>query len=159
LDRFEKIIIYGVWIVSFASVWFIPKDKRRHASFIFLFSQFPAWILGLLVVEAGYIEYPVREFAKANSTSFSFEYFVLPLLCVFFNLNYPSHKSIAKKLLYIASIMSSFTLIELLTEKYTRIIKYVNWESYWTLISMTLVFYFVRVVYKWFYNLGSPFSL
>ena len=155
----ERLIIGIVWLICFISLWFIPKNKLREASFIFLFTQLPAWILGLAVVEAGLIEYPVRELHKANATSFSFEYLVLPFICIFFNLYYPNRKNLYKKLLYYVSILSIFTLMEYLAEKYTRILEYINWEWYHTFISMCVVVYLVRVVYKWFFRLKSPLSL
>jgi hypothetical protein len=155
----ERLIIGSVWIICFISIWFIPRQKYRQASFIFLFTQLPSWIFGLLVVELGYIEYPVRELHKANATSFTFEYIVLPLLCIFFNLYFPENKGFYKKITYYITFLSAFTLIESLTERYTLIIKYVHWEWYTTFVTMGIVIYLVRSAYKWFFNLSKPFSL
>lgn len=155
----ERIIFAIVWLICIISLWFIPRNKFREASFIFLFAQLPAWILGLAVVEANLIVYPVREFHKANATNFSFEYFVLPFMCIFFNLYFPENKSLIKRLFYYTSILSIFTLIEIIAEKYTGILKYVHWEWYYTFLSMWIVIYIVRVVYKWFFKLKKPLSL
>lgn len=155
----ERLIIGSVWLISFASLLFIPRQKYRQASFIFLFAQLPAGIFGLLVVEASLIEYPVRELYKANATSFSFEYLILPLICVFFNLYYPEKESSHKKVFYYIITLGIFTFIEYITEKYTLIVKYIHWEWYITLITMCLLIYFVRIVYKWFFNFEKPFSL
>jgi hypothetical protein len=155
----EKTIIAAAWIISFASILLIPREKSRDASFIFLLTQFPTWILGLSVVEFGWIQYPVRLFHEVNGTSISFEYTVMPFLCIFFNLYYPSNKSIHKKIYYYISILSIFTAIEYLAEKYTLILKYIYWHWYLTWISMFIVIYFVRAVYKWFFKLGKPLSL
>lgn len=155
----ERFIIGSVWLISFVSLWFIPKQKYRQASFIFLFTRFPVWIIGLSVVEAGWLEYPVREFHKANSTSFTFEYFVLPILCIFFNLYFPESKGIYRKLAYYAAFLAPFTLLEYFAERYTLIINYIHWEWYITFISMCILFYLIRVVYKWFFHLHKPFSL
>lgn len=155
----ERILFVSVWLVSFISIWFIPKSKYRQVSFIFIFSQLPAWIFGLLVVEAGLIEYPVREFHKANATSFTFEYIVLPLICIFFNLHFPEDKGVYRRIIYYAAFLVPFTLIEYFAERYTLILDYIHWEWYITLITMSIFIYFVRSVYKWFYNIGKPFSL
>jgi hypothetical protein len=48
-----------------------------------------AWLIGLVIVQLGLIEYPVRLFNHATETSFEFEYLVYPALCVIFNLHYP----------------------------------------------------------------------
>lgn len=155
----ERLTIGSMWLVCFMSLWFIPKHKRRVASFIFLFAQMPAWILGLLVVEAGLIEYPVRELHKANATSFTFEFLVLPLLCVFFNLYYPEGASISKKLAYYIKILSIFTTVEYVVEKYTLVINYLHWEWYFTFASMGIVIYLIRAGYKWFFHKKNPLSL
>lgn len=155
----ERLIIGTVWCISFISIWFIPKGKLRQASFIFLTAQLPSWLFGLLVVEAGWIEYPVRELYKANATSFTFEYLVLPIICIFFNLQYPETKGLYKKVKYYFYILSIFTLIEYLTEKYTLIIHYIHWEWYITLITMAIFLYMIRAFYKWFYNIGNIFSI
>ena len=155
----ERLIIGFIWLICFISIWFIPKNKRREASAIFLIAQLFAWTLGLLVVEAGLIEYPVRLFWKANATSFTFEYLLLPFLCIFFNLYYPNTKRSYKKLAYYIIIFSVFSLMEYLAEKHTKILIYIHWEWYYTFISMGMVFYLVRAVYKWFFKLESPLSL
>ena len=155
----ERLIIGTVWCISFVSIWFIPGRKLRQASFIFLTAQLPSWLFGLLVVEAGWIEYPVRELYKANATSFTFEYLVLPIICIFFNLHYPENKGLYKKIKYYFYILSIFTLIEYFTEKYTLIIHYIHWEWYITLITMAIFLYMIRAFYKWFYNMGNIFSL
>lgn len=155
----EKFIFGIVWLISFISVWFIPKPKYRESSFIFLFTQLPAWIFGLLVVEFGLIEYPVRELYKSNATNFSFEYLVLPLICIFFNFYYPEGKGLYKKLVYYITILGVFTLLEFIVERNTLILKYIHWEWYTTFITMGLVIYFVRSVYKWFFKMSKPFSI
>jgi hypothetical protein len=155
----ERLIIGTVWCVSLISIWFIPMRKLRQASFIFLVAQLPSWLFGLLVVEAGWIEYPVRELYKANATSFTFEYLVLPIICIFFNLHYPENRGLYEKIKYYLYILSIFTLIEYFTEKYTLIIHYIHWEWYITLITMAIFLYMIRIFYKWFYNMGNIFSL
>lgn len=154
----ERITLGLLWFICAISIRFIPKNKLRDASAIFLISQLFAWILGLLVVESGLIEYPVELFWKANSTSFSFEYLGLPFMCIFFNLYYPNTKSRFKRLAYYISILSSFTFLEYIAEKYTQVLNYIHWEWYGTFLSMCIVLYFVRVVYKWFFKLKNPLS-
>lgn len=155
----ERIIISLAWLICFIAIWFIPKNKFREASSIFLFTHLFAWIFGLLAVEAGFIVYPVRLFWKANATSFSFEYLVFPFLCIFFNLYFPKSKSLYKRLLYYISILTIFTLMEIIVEKYTQMLNYVHWEWYNTFISMFIIIYFIRVMYKWYFKLEKPLSL
>ncbi|MCX7749768.1 MAG: hypothetical protein N2645_23195 [Clostridia bacterium] len=155
----ERILLGGTWLISFISIWFIPKGKAPEASFIFLFTQLPTWILGLVAVEARWLEYPVRELYYANATSFTYEFLALPLICVFFNLYYPQNKTLKWKLLYYSAFVLVSTLAEYIVEKLTKVIKYITWEWYWTLISLALILYLIRVVYKWFFKIEKPFSL
>jgi hypothetical protein len=154
----ERFLIYSVWFIGFVSLWFIPKHKYFEASFIFLFAQLQTWIFGLLVVEFGLIEYPVRELSKANSTSFTFEYFIMPIMCIFFILYFPDTKKIPSKMLFYIEFLLPFTIIEVIVERYTLILKYIQWHWYFTFISMLIVFYIVRVGYKWFFKINKPFS-
>ncbi len=149
----EKVFLISTWSIIFISIWFIPKEKRAQASVIFLITQLFTWILGLLVVEFGWLEYPVRELAKANATSFSFEYFTFPIITVFLVLHYPDHKPIKMKLFYIFAFSSGLTVFEYFVEKYTRIIDYHSWKLYWTWISVTILFYVVMRIYRWFFKI------
>jgi hypothetical protein len=155
----EKILLTCAGIACFIAIWFIPRKKADRAVFVFLSSQFFTWILGLITVEFAWLDYPVHELSKANSTSFLFEYFMLPIIIIFFVLHYPFNKPLKFRILYYVSFSSSFTLIEYFLEKYTMVIKYHSWKWYWTWISLLLVFYVVMVIYKWFYKIKKVFSL
>ncbi len=155
----EKIALVSAWIISAISIWFIPKEKRAQASFIFLMTQFFTWTIGLTVVELGLIQYPVRELSKANATSFSFEYFILPVIIIFFIIHYPDNKPLKAKILYYISFSSSITIVEYFIEKHTLIIKYHSWNWYWTWITITALFYIVMSLYKWFFKIKKVFSL
>jgi hypothetical protein len=155
----ERIILVSIWVISFISIWFIPKEQAAKASFIFLITQFFTWINGIIVVQFGWLEYPVRVLYKANATSFLFEYFILPIIAIFFILKYPNKKQLKIKILYYLMFSSVISLIEYFVEKYTLLIKYNSWNWYWTLISVTILFYIIMCIYKWFYKIKSIFSI
>ncbi|MDF2988594.1 MAG: hypothetical protein K0R50_4104 [Eubacterium sp.] len=155
----ERIILVSAWVMSFISILFIPRKKIPQASFIFVSTQFFTWILGLFAVEFACLDYPVRELSKANATSFSFEYFILPIITIFFILNYPYSKPLKARILYYFIFSSAFTLLEYFLERYTLVIKYNSWRWYWTWISMSLVFYFEMIIYKWFFRIKRIFSI
>ncbi|KUO74449.1 MAG: hypothetical protein APF81_14560 [Desulfosporosinus sp. BRH_c37] len=156
---FENILMTSATIGCFITIFFIPRKKLDKAALIFLTTQFLTWILGLIAVQYGWLEYPVREFSRANATSFVFEFLMLPIIAIFFILNYPNHKKFIVRILYFAAIISAFTLIEFFIERYTMIIKYHAWKWYWTWISMSLVIYIVMIIYKWFYKQKRVLSL
>ncbi len=150
MNSTEKIFLIVSWAIIFIAVWFIPGKKAARASVIFLITQLFTWVLGLVVVEYGWLEYPVRELSRANATSFSFEFFTLPVIAIFLILYYPAHKPVTKRVFYVLAFSSVLTLAEFFVEKYTQIIEYHSWTWYWTWISVTCVFYAVMVIYRWF---------
>lgn len=159
MHKLETFLLVSAWVVTLASVLFIPRKMAWEASFIFVLTQLFTWILGVTVVECGWIEYPVHELSKANSTSFFFEYLLLPMLAVHFILRYPAGKALWLRIVYFAGAMAAFTIAEVIVERYTLIIKYHGWSWYWTFISMSFVFYFTMVIVKWFFRIRKPFSL
>lgn len=157
LNEYALLGIVGV--ICFVSIWFIPKEMRAKASFLFLITQTFTWIAGLIVVEFKWLEYPVRELPKANSTSLSFEYFVLPLITVFFVLHYPNDKKLIRKVIHYAVFSSVLTILEVLVEKFTLLITYHTWTWYWTWLSVQALFYLVMCFYKWFFKIKRIFSI
>jgi len=152
--RKEKTIIGIVYLLSFFLLYkFVPKDKTRHAAVAFLFKQALTWLFGLIVVEKKLIDYPYCPiFKKAYKGSFSFEYFFYPVLCVLFNIHYPAKSSIVIKALYHLSHTSFITGIEVLTEKYTKLIRYKKWKWYYSFTSIWFVNYLSHVFYQWFFR-------
>jgi hypothetical protein len=150
--KIEAIILIAVPIISILSLKFVPKKKAFQAQFIFSFVEFITWILGLTVVQLGLIEYPYRELSTVNRTSFIFEYLVLPIMCIHFNVRYPRHSSKAIGLMYYLGITLTFTMMEYFMEKYTSILDYTGWHLYWTFISVCFIFWLSRKSTQWFFK-------
>ncbi|WP_425541874.1 CBO0543 family protein [Bacillus carboniphilus] len=135
------------------SLAYIPKSKWREASLAFSFQQCITWFLGLLVVELNLIEYPVRELAKVNRTSFLFEFIQYPIVSSFYCIYYPLNRTLRVRILYTSTFCTALVIPEILFEKYTDLISYVHWEWYvsWLsiYISLTILWYF----YKWYFRL------
>ncbi|HEX3030956.1 MAG TPA: CBO0543 family protein [Bacillota bacterium] len=149
-------LIALAWLVSTILVILTtPREKIREAMVIFMFKQLITWSIGLAVVELGLIEYPVRLFPNANKTSFTFEYYVYPMICVVFNLHYPENKSRLRQLMHYVYFCSVMSLGEHLIEKYTELITYIHWEWYTTWITLFLTFFLSRQYYRWFYRLNK----
>lgn len=153
---FETIILVTAWVITtIVLIIFVPKTKIREAMVIFLFKQLITWIVGLLVVELGLIIYPVKSFTNASQTSFDFEFFIYPAICVVFNLHYPEGKKPLIQLMHYISYCSAITVVEVLIERYTDIIEYIHWEWYVTWITLFITFYASRKFYIWFFKLGK----
>ncbi len=154
----DYLLIALGWIITIGSlILFIPKHKIREAQVTFLFKQFFTWVLGLSVVQLRLIEYPVRLFAYANRTSFTFEYFIYPATCAIFMVHYPEKKTAFKKFMYYFYYCTILTGIEVIVEKHTNILKYIHWTWYISWISFFVTFYVTRAYYMWFFKLNKKY--
>lgn len=152
----DVLILISAWVVTILLlIFFVPKNKIRQAHVIFLFVQVITWVTGLIVVQLGLIEYPVRSFSNAYKASFDFEYFIFPSICVIFNLHYPEEKGILKRFLYYSYYCSTITVIEVICEKFANIIKYIHWTWYITWITLFITFYISHKYYLWFFELKN----
>lgn len=155
----EYVLLAASGVATLVALWLALRKRAAETSFLFLLAQFFSWILGLVAVQFAWLDYPVHEFAKANSSSFLFEYFILPTLCVYFVLRYPTQKRLVLRLAYFAVIVSAFTIFEVVIERFTDILEYHEWKWYWTWLSMSFVYYLCFVIYKWFFGHKRVFSL
>lgn len=150
----EYTIIAAAWIITIVIlVKFVPRNKVRVAHVAFLFKQVITWITGLLTVEFGLLEYPVRLFTYATKTSFTYEYFVYPSICAIFNANYPENKNAFGQFMYYFYYCTTLTVIEVILEKYTFLIKYIHWNWFITWITLFITFYMTRKYCVWFFRL------
>lgn len=150
-----KIIICSWLLMIVALILFIPKNKFREANVLFLFKQVLTWPVGLLVVQFNLIQYPIHFLKKSTNASFTFDFFIYPALSVFFNLYYPEGKSILRKLFHYFIFVGGITVIEVLLEYYTNLIKYIHWTWYVSSITIAISLYISRRYYLWFYRLKA----
>lgn len=152
----DRIILISAWVVTILLlILFTPRDKIREAHVLFMFKQVLTWLTGLIIVESHLIEYPVREFQTATATSFSFEYFIYPAVCIIFVLRFPFRKSIWLKIGWFALFPTAITIVEVLIERYTNLIKYISWTWYWSWLSMLLFDIITLCYYLWFIKKGT----
>lgn len=149
--RMEWWILLSVYAAVAGIVFFIPKDKIRLALVAFLFKQVITFLTGIVVVELGLLEYPVRLFASVNRTSFTYEYFAFPVVCAAFNVWYPNNRSALAQVGYYVGYSSVLTIVEAMIEKYTDLINYVHWEWYITWITICVTFFMTRLFCVWFF--------
>lgn len=153
--RIEWWILLSVYALATGIIFFIPKNKRRLAIVAFLFKQMITFLIGLVVVELGLLEYPVRLFASINRTSFTFEYYAFPVACAAFNVWYPKDRSTLMQMGYYVGFTSVLTIGEVIIEKYTDLIKYIHWDWYISWITIGLSFFISRLFCVWFFEQGK----
>ncbi|AFC32383.1 hypothetical protein PM3016_5701 [Paenibacillus mucilaginosus 3016] len=147
-EQIILLIINGITLAGL--ILLTPRSRLREAAVVYTFKQSITWVLGLLIVEYHLIEYPAREFIIANRTSFSFEFFIYPAICVIYNLHFPADRGWGRKWAWILVFPTVMTLFEVALEKYTDLIEYVSWTWYWTWLSLLATFFVSRGYYLWF---------
>ncbi|MEW9701102.1 CBO0543 family protein [Paenibacillus sp. SI8] len=147
----ERFILIIVWVVSITALFLVPNRCKREAHAIFLFQQFLTWILGLIVVQNGWIDYPIREF-RQNATSFTFEFLAYPTVAAYLNIFYPGKKKSWIQFVYMTAYPAGITVTELCIEKSTQLIDYISWNWYWTFLSTWATLYLSRGFHVWFFR-------
>lgn len=150
----ERLILTAVYAVGITALVIVPAKKRKQAHAVFLFQGMIAWILGLIVVEAQWIQYPVRELYKSSSTSFLFEFLIFPMIGAYYNIYYPEGKSLTAQVGWLMLFAFGITLPELFIEKFTLLISYTGWQWYWTSISVSITLCLSRLFDRWFFRRG-----
>ncbi|PLR66047.1 CBO0543 family protein [Bacillus sp. UMB0893] len=149
-----RLIIAASIIIGILLIWkLVPKERAREAWIPFLSLGSLSWAAGLFVVEMGWISYPIQLLSKENQineSSFTFEFFLFPILAILFSLYYPSEKGTMIKWLYAFVFSAVFTAAEVILEKYTNVVKYDEWKWYWTFFSVVLVLMLNHQYVKWF---------
>ena len=146
------ILILSIFLTLLLLFKYVSKNKILDAHISFLFMQVQTWIYGTIVVENRLIEYPIRFIYYAYRVSLVFEYFIFPSISVLFNLHFPTKKSFKHKILYVFSFPTVITLIEVLLEKYTKVIKYIHWSWFWSWITMLITLLISYWYYRWFFK-------
>ncbi|MCD9021498.1 CBO0543 family protein [Cohnella silvisoli] len=150
----ERRVLIMIWIASIiAVVLFIPKHKRREAIVVLLTCQAITWLNGILHVEFGLLAFPVREFPRATKLLFTSEYMMYPLMCAFYFI-YEPHSRKLLRLPYLVAWISGLTMVDVMIERYTNLIEYVNYFWYWTWIDFFLIFLLTNVYCKWYFKPG-----
>ncbi|RAS75573.1 CBO0543 family protein [Priestia endophytica] len=147
------ILLSSLFIGVFLIWKFVPREKAREAWIIALFLQSITWVSGLFVVEMKWISYPVALLPRVNEinkASFSFEFFLFPVLAILFSLNYPTYQPLWLRFFYYTFIIGFFTFIEVLLEWKNNLVKYDEWKWYWTFITVWFSLFLNHQYYSWY---------
>ncbi|MDF2926467.1 MAG: hypothetical protein K0R57_5381 [Paenibacillaceae bacterium] len=156
LEHYFLIFVHAVGITAFLC---IPRHKRKEAHAVFLFQGMLTWILGLSVVEAGWLMYPIRELNEASSTSFVFEFLIFPVTAAYYNIFYPANQPVGKRFAWLLLFAAGITLPEYFIERYTDLLEYTGWSWYWTTLSISATLCISRLFFLWFFRRGQAYSV
>lgn len=125
------------WIIAIILFYFFGlRLKSCEAILSFLFMQAITWPLGFVVAEMKLIAYPVRFFEYASRSSFTFEFFVFPVVAALYSVHYPTNSTKFIKVAYSCLVVSVITIVEVILESYTDTIEYLQWSWYWSWFAM-----------------------
>jgi hypothetical protein len=120
-------LVIGILLLPFA----FKREKVKDWLLVFFLKGYISSFVAQLVVRNKNISYPIRLLPSFLNISVVFDYLLFPLLCVFYN-----RTSLFSKPIYvfIQSLLYSMpmTILEVILEKYTDLIKYKNnWNWNW----------------------------
>jgi hypothetical protein len=142
----ERIILWSLLIIGIALLFSsLRKPPIKDWILIFLLTSYFSTILGVLVVEEKMIDYPINFLGEYFSSSILYEMLLLPVVCIYFyqKTYYSRYPDIILKCtLY----TSALTIIEVLFERYTDLIKYYTWTWVYTFISLFFLMMFIRIL-------------
>lgn len=131
-------LILGVVLLSKV----LRKPPLKNWLLCFFIASYPATFLGGLVVHYHLISYPVQLFPQFQSNVL-YEYLLLPLVCTYYyQASY--HKGVFSSWWQALVYISVLTVVEILLEKNTDLLHYINWNWYYSLISQFLFLLLVR---------------
>ena len=130
----------GIFLIPFA----FKREKLKDWLLIFFVKGYISSLINQIIVKKKHIVYPVRFMSKYFDLSILFDYFLFPLLCVFFNRT--SEKSNLLSIFVQTFLYSTpMTILEVFLEKYTKLIKYKKgWNWVITYFTLVVTFLFVR---------------
>lgn len=152
----ERIVVMLIWMFSVAAiVVFVPVRKRREFAFAFLMCQTQTWLITLVHVKYGLLDFPVREFQYATDLLLATEYVYYPVLCAFTVIFELKKGGIPVLIGWTALAVSFLTVQDVLLESYTNLLSYTNYDWYWTWLVFFVEFIIVRQLSRWFFRIRA----
>ncbi|MFD2804623.1 CBO0543 family protein [Litchfieldia salsa] len=127
------LLLLGVVLLVFA----LRRPLILHSLLVFFVTAYFTTIIGVIVVEEKMIEYPVSFLDHYFDSSLLFEYFLFPIVNIYFyQMTYESQWiGVIVKATLLSAIL---TLIEYLFEVFTDLIEYHTWTWVLSFIGMFL---------------------
>jgi len=145
------ISIIAAVITGLLVIFIVDWRYFRDWIVVFLFKGLLDFIWGSPVVNLKLIEYPIRLLPRYFETSILFEVWVFPVVCILYN--QVTRKRGFWPIIYYALLFSAvITAIEYPLERYTNLIKYLEWSWYTTFCTLTITFLISRCFigfYRW----------
>lgn len=156
----ERLILVAIGLFSLvAFIRFIPRQNRRKGSIAFLMFQAIIWLCDMPAFKYGLLSAPVREFPKATDLPITIDYLFYPVLFSIFYVHRKINSNLLSKIIHFFVWVSVITLIDIMMEKYTCLLKYeiLPWWGMWIYIGF--LFYLSQVCCNWFFKDRTLFQV
>jgi hypothetical protein len=137
----EHFVLIAIAAISIASIFYIPKSKYRLALISYLVFQAITWSGSLILIQMGWIEYPVREFPRATQGGFIQLYIFIPMVYAWFILIFPYNASLVKKMLHYFIFASIIVWLIYFMSYYTNLEK-----SYKGTVLFQVIGFYIRFI-------------
>lgn len=148
----EQIIIIASSVSAlFLLIFAVDWRYFRDWTVVFLYKSVLDSFWGDPVVNLKLLEYPVRLLPHFFKTSILFEFWVFPVLCVWYN-NVTRQRGLWPIIYYAVLFSAGMTAVEYPLELYTGLIQYIKWSWFTTFFTLTLTLLSSRVFiafYRW----------
>lgn len=147
----EIITVTAIAIIILLLVFAVDRQYFRDWTAIFLFKAVIDNIVGSIVVNTNLIACPSRILPQYFKTNILFGICVLPVLGILYN-QIVREKGIWPTVLYAFLFGAGITMIEYPIERYTKLVKYINWSWPATFCTLSLSFLASRcfiAFYQW----------
>ena len=142
----ERIILWSLLIIGIVLLFFsLRKPPIKNWILIFLLTSYVSTFLGVLVVEKKMLEYPIRFLSNHFTSSLLYENLLFPVVCIYFYQT-TYHSRYISMVIQCTLYTSALTIIEIIFERYTDLIKYHTWTWIYTFISTFFLMMFVRIL-------------
>ena len=144
----EDFVRYAITTISISSIFYMPKNKYRLALISFLTMQAIAWSTSLIVVQFGFISYPVRLFPKATRSSFVQLFIFFPMLYAWFILLFPQDSSWIKRFLHYFVFVSISAWFVYFVSIYANLEKFTKGSFTFQFIAIYIRYFFYFLIAK-----------
>lgn len=142
-SRDEK-IQYGLLIFGLLSLITLIRKPVKDWILCFFFKGFVSGFIDSFVLNKwDKLSYPVRFFPKTFKINILYDLLLFPIACVWFN-QWTYRAPIKDIFIKVFFFSIPMTIIETVAEKKTRLLKFKDWTSWHSLLSLTSTFLLTR---------------
>lgn len=147
----QIIMVVAATITLLLLIFAVDWRHFRDWVVLFLFKCTFDLILGSAVVERDLVDYPVRLLPHLFDTSIIFELWVFPVLCILYN-QVTRTRGLVAIIGYALLFSAGIVAVEYPLERYTRLIRYIDWTAFTSFYTIAITFLVSRAFmafYRW----------